>query len=108
MIGIQVLRVGAVSIFSDGNIQQSILKVHGPAVVIGSAAQWIEIQHDYFTSCDDDITVGGETTDAIVCTRRYRVVKINEVVGSEIGIKRYADQSAFSTSVDAERNEWRW
>src|SRR5688572_20635760 len=98
MVGVQVLCMCRVGIFTDGHIQLAIFsKMHGPTVVIRSAAQWIEFQDNRLASCQDNITISGEPADAIMNRRgRHRVVQIEIVIGGKIRIQSDPDKASFA------------
>ena len=78
------------------------------SVVVGRATQVVKIQDDNFAAGCSRVPIRGEPAHAIVNRRTGRgVVNIDEIVGSERGVKSYSKQSAFAVRVDGESDKRR-
>ena len=90
-------------------IQHSInAEVHGAAVVIGRAAQVVELEEDELTARDGHVAVGREAADAVVNRwRGGRVEHIHELVRGEVRIERHAQEPALAGRIDGQADEGR-
>jgi hypothetical protein len=82
--------------------------VDGAAVVIGGAAERVQLQQNRLTAGERDVAVGGESAQAVVCRRaRHRVVDVDVLVVPKRGIERHAQQSPLAGRIDGECQEGR-
>jgi hypothetical protein len=88
--------VGSVAV---GRVEVSIhAKVQGAAIVVGRAAQVVEVEeHDFHHGRVSDISVCREAADSIVDGRRGgRVKHIHVLIAEEVGIERHTQKSALT------------
>src|SRR6185312_8991308 len=99
--GVEALRVGAVGILADGDVELPVgPEVDGTAVVVGGRAEGIQIQQDDLAAGHGDVAVGGEPADAVVGRGAgHRVIEIDVVVDREGRVERHAEQPAFAGRV---------
>ena len=106
----QRLRVAAVRVVADGDVELAVVaEMDGAAVVIRGRAQRREIQQLHFAARGGDVGIRrarGEAAHAVVdrCGRG-RVVHVHEVVGREVRIERDAEQTALARSIHAHGEE---
>src|SRR4029077_7554483 len=78
-----------------------------PAVMVGCAAEVVELENHDFASDYGDVTVCGEPADAIVYSwRRRRVIDVDEMVRRKIWIECHAEQTSLAIGVDGHRHKW--
>ena len=105
----QRLGVGAVGVLADGDVELAVgAEVQGAAVVVGGAAEVVEVEEDGLAAGHGHVAVGGEAADAVVDGGRGGgVVDVDEVVGREVGVEGHAQQAPFAGRVDGHGQERR-
>ena len=98
------LRVGAVGVLADRGVELAVgAEGERAAVVVGGAAEVVELEDDDFAAGHRDVAVGGEAADAVVDgRRRRRVVDVDEVVRRKVRVEGDAEQAALARGVDGE------
>jgi hypothetical protein len=92
------LRVRAVRVLSDGCVQLAIRpERQRSAVVVGGAAEVVELEDHHLASGHSGVAVGGEAADPVVYSRgRRRVINVDEVISGESRIEGDAEQPTFA------------
>ena len=103
------LRVAAVGVFADADVQLAVgAEVQRTAVMIGGARQRIQVEQIDLAARHGHVAVGGEATDAVVRHRcRGRVIDVDEMIGRKGGVERNADQAALAGGIDGQADERR-
>ena len=104
------LRMAAGGVLAVSGIEHPVrAEVHGAAVVVGRAAQVVEVEDDNFSLrrvCD--IPVGFEAADAIVDGRRRGgVIHVHVLVGREVRIEGHTQEATFPGGIHRHADEWR-
>src|SRR5439155_20055837 len=103
------LGVGPVGVLADADVKFAVgAEVHAAAVVVGGAAERVEVGDDHLAAGHGRVAGGGEAADPVVGRRAGDgVVEVEEMVGGEIRVEGDAVQAALAGRIDGQGQERR-
>src|SRR5262245_42968086 len=78
------------------------------AIMVGHAAQVIQVEDDRFAPANSHVAIGGKPADSIVRGGTGgRVIDIDPVIVRKVRIERHAKQAALTIGINGHGEKWR-